>query len=132
MYATPAESLSKMQPVPASVKSFTEEELGIEAARADAKTFKEIVEEFLSLCTTLVKKPGRGTHSGSVKPLRTDDMNDKFREWSKRGSSPWDVFKAKGYRKAGYNGVHCYQFGDEILMMRDDAPAERKPLLERS
>jgi hypothetical protein len=59
LYVPSANSSSKLQPVPTSVRGFTEEAAGTEADRVTASNLKGVVTEWLTTCTRLVKKPGR-------------------------------------------------------------------------
>jgi hypothetical protein len=126
LYAAPASSSSKLQPVPASVRSFTEEAAGTEEDKAAARDLKSLVGEWLATCTVLVPRPGRGTRP-SIPIQKTKQMDVHFRAWAQTASGPWEAMRSidAEYKKAGYGAVYCYQKGAMLVTLKPDVPATR-------
>jgi phage/plasmid-associated DNA primase len=126
LYVTSASSLSKLQPVPASVRSFTEEAAGTEEDKAAAKDLKALVGEWLATCTTAVEKPGRGARP-SVPIQKAKQMDAHFQAWAQSQRNPWEVIRTidAAFEKASYGTVYCYQKGTMLLTLRPEAPTSR-------
>jgi hypothetical protein len=126
LYVASASSSSKLQPVPASVRSFTEEAAGAEEDKAAMRDFKSLVTEWLATCTMLVEKPGKGVRS-HVTIQKTKQMDMHFQTWAQTQRTPWDVMRAidAEYKKATCCSVYCYHKGAMLLILKPGAPASR-------
>jgi hypothetical protein len=129
VYVAWASSSSKLQPVPASVRSFTEEAAGTEEDKAATRDFKSLVSEWLATCTMVVEKPGRGARP-HVQIQKTKQMDMHFQAWGQTQHSPWEAMRTidEAYKKASHGAVYCYQKGAMLLTLRPDAPAARGAL----
>jgi len=127
-------SASRLTPVPASVKGFTDESLGTADLSEKTAVFKEIVQEFLDKCCIMQLKPGRGKSSNmsAIVPPKVEDVDSRFKEWYGGRTSPWTSLQQSGFTKGGYNGVWCYQFDKKLLMLNPEAPKVRESLHERA